>query len=121
MDRAQVSVDANAGKLERLFEGITVEGRVVWFNVVHEGVEDHSPVASVGGQYGAKDRVDMILLRRQGDAYLDLITGASSPGEPTGTWEAALPWEVADGVWKEVERRIVIPRAARLTVPEFHP
>jgi hypothetical protein len=121
MDRAQVTVDPRVGNLERLFEGVTVEGRVVWFNVVHEGVEDHSPVSNVGGQYGAKDGVDMILLRRQGDAYLDLITGACSRCEPAASWEASLPWEVSDGVWKEVERRVVLPRVAQATVPELRP
>ena len=107
MGRAQVIADHRHGTLERLFEGLTVEGFGFWFNVVHEGAEEESPVTSVGGQYGAKGGGDIILLQRHGDAYLDLVSGKSSACESATAWESALPWMVADGLWKEVRRRVV--------------
>jgi hypothetical protein len=109
MDRAQVAGNQAVGKLERLFEGLTVEGLGLWFNVVHEGADEASPVTNIGGQYGVREgEPNIILLCRRGEAYLDLFSGESSACEPTATWELALPWMVADGTWKEVRRRVVV-------------
>jgi hypothetical protein len=136
MDRTEV-VSEDRGKLERLFEGLTVEGLPVWFNVVHDSVEEDSPVVSVGGEYGVKGgHRDQILIRRCGDAWLNLadpegatgnvpdvstVWGGGGIGDEAGSdsemvvlsWEVVLPWVVADGMWREVKRRVVLALKGR--------
>jgi hypothetical protein len=105
--------DAVCGaRLERLFEGLTVQGFALWFNVVHTGLEEASPALSVGGVFRTASGDEQILLERRGDTWFDLVNGASSGGGLSDVWEQALPWMVADGVWREVRQRIVVSRSA---------
>ena len=109
MDRIEV-VAVDGPRLERLFEGVTVQGFALWFNVIHEGPDDRSPVMSVGGRYESRTGAQEILVGRVDDTWLDYIRGESTAAEPLAGWEAALPWVVMDGVWKEVSRTVVRPR-----------
>lgn len=111
MDRIEVVVgDVSTMKFERRFEGVTVDRFPVWFNVVHDGADESSPVTNIGGQYSnAAGRTD-ILLARKDDGWLDLVTGITIAAETAAPWQEALPWMVADGAWREIRRCLVVPR-----------